>query len=577
MIGPTLMRLVILHYHIFKNAGSTIEDILDHSFGERFAKLETPTGEGLISNSDLVRFLDDRPHLRAFSSHQIRHPLPQAPGCLFFDICFLRDPIDRIRSIYVYFRRKPNAADPMSVLANQCELGDFVAGMIQDFPLFVKNVHVNLLACGGDSDEPEPRDLDRALQRMMATSFLGVVDCFAESAAAGAHALRCAFPELDCDRPAVNVSDGLQGTVASRTEKLRQACRPDVYQELLRLNVLDRQLVDRARAEVLRRFRQVPQRAARPVPPVKPRALPAAGIFTTARRFISLAPYWRELSGSPRKTLFDADCYRASSPEDGAGRSHPLLHFLVRGAYQGRRPHPLFDPAFYLRKYPDVAAAGVNPLAHYLKHGAAEGRQPHPLFDPAFYLDRNPDVRRAGTNPLVHYVRHGAAEDRKPLALFEPGHYRRRSPDAPAGGRNLLAHFLESGGRAASPHTLFDCEGYLEAHPEAAGLNPLVDYLLRARDSHPDAESPHVASALLARLTIQDADVLVVCLDAGSHAIYEAWKSWAVRQGISASVALVWPDACGVAQWIAEPQQLPFLQAVGFDQIRAQASSMPVA
>ena len=96
----------------------------------------------------------------------------------------------------------------MSDLANRATLGDFVAGMIQDFPLFVKNVQVNLLACAGDSDEPEQRDLDLAIQRMLATSFLGVVDCFDQSVVAGAHALRRAFPELDCDRPPVNVSGG---------------------------------------------------------------------------------------------------------------------------------------------------------------------------------------------------------------------------------------------------------------------------------------------------------------------------------------------------------------------------------
>jgi hypothetical protein len=573
MIGPALMRLVILHYHIFKNAGSTIEDILDHSFGERFAKLETPAGEGLISNPDLVRFFDARPNLRAVSSHQVRHPLPEARGYLFFDICFLRDPIDRIRSIYTYFRQKPNPADPMSELANRTALGDFIAGMIQDFPLFVKNVQVNLLACTGDSDEPEPRDLDLAIQRMLATSFLGVVDCFDQSVIAGAHALRWAFPELDCDRPAVNVSDGLEGTVASRIEKLRQACSQEVFEELLRLNSLDCQLVDRARAEVRRRFAQVPRRTARPVQPAKRRAPASAGFFTTARRVVSLVPYWRQITGSARKTLFDADYYRNS-----------LLHFLVEGAYQGRQPHPLFDPAFYLRKYPDVAAAGANPLCHYLKHGAAELRQPHPLFDPGFYLDRNPDIRRAGLNPLVHYVRHGAAEDRKPLPLFEPSHYRNSCAEAPSRGQNLLAHFLESGARAASPHPLFDCEAYLDAHPDAAaqGVNPLVDYLLS--DAAVPA-GPLPESAAIAHIDIQDVQVTVVLLAASldsktpedRRAIHQAWKSWAARQGISGSVALVWPDARGLARWVADPQQQPFFDAVRLDQIRAQAGPVPPA
>lgn len=573
MIGPALMRLVILHYHIFKNAGSTIEDILDHSFGERFAKLETPAHEGLISNPDQVRLFDARPGLRAFSSHQIRHPLPEARGYLFFDICFLRDPIDRIRSIYTYFRQKPDPADPMSDLANRTALGEFIAGMIQDFPLFVKNVQVNLLACGGDSDEPEPRDLDLAIQRMLATSFLGVVDCFDQSVAAGAHALRCAFPELDCARPAVNVSDGLEGTVASRTEKLRQACSPQVYEELLRLNALDRQLVDRARAEVLRRFRQIPQRTVRRVQREKRRAQASAGFFTTARRVVSLAPYWRQLSGSALKTLFDADYYRNS-----------LLHFLIEGAYQGRQPHPLFDPAFYLRKYPDVAAAGVNPLCHYLKHGAAELRQPHPLFDAGFYLDRNPDIRRVGVNPLVHYVRHGAAEDRKPLPLFEPSHYRNSCAEAPGCGGNLLAHFLESGAGAANPHPLFDCEAYLDAHPDAAaqGANPLVDYLV-SDAAHPAGPMPE--SAALVHIEIQDVPVTVVVLAESldsktpeeRRAIHEAWKSWAAHQGISGNVALLWPDTCGRAQWLAEPQQQPFFDAVCLDQIRAQAHPAPSA
>src|SRR5580693_3982290 len=178
---PDLMRFVLLHYHVFKNAGSTIEDILDHSFGERFGTLETAVGGGLVSNEDLIRYLDARPELRALSSHQIRYPMPAVPGYLFFDICFLRDPIDRLRSFYDYFRQRPNPADPMSGLANNCSLGDFVAGMVAEHSLFVRNNQVNLLACGGDSDEPNESDFELAVRRMMAASFLGVVDCFEQS------------------------------------------------------------------------------------------------------------------------------------------------------------------------------------------------------------------------------------------------------------------------------------------------------------------------------------------------------------------------------------------------------------
>jgi len=524
------MRFVILHYHLFKNAGSTLESILDHSFGERFGTLETPVDGGLISHRELVRFLDRRPELCAFSSHQIRYPLPQAPGYLFFDICFLRDPLDRLRSFYDYFRQRPNPADPVSDLANHCTLGDFAAGMIRDHSLFIRNNQVNLLACGGDSDEPGERDLELAIRRMAESSFLGVVDCFEQSVVAGAAALRPAFPELDCARPAVNVSRGMQGTLAGRIAELREACRPEVYDELLRITALDRRLVDHAREEVLRRFARVRPRTVRPA--VRPdRPLPKAHSAASVRQIIGLAPYWRELAGTARRTLFDVDYYRAS-----------LLHFLLNGAYQGRKPHPLFDPAFYLRKYPDVAAAGLNPFCHYLKHGYKELRQPHPLFDPVFYLERNPDVRDARVNPLLHYLRHGAAEDRKPHPLFEPKYYNSNCAEKPEPGRNPLVHFLESGAAAASPHPLFDCDAYLAAHPDVAerGLNPLVHYL--DSPGFPDIEA---ASGI--ELNIQDVQL----------------------------TAMFRQDDQGLTHWIAEPQQLPFLRATGIDQIRAQANPSP--
>lgn len=78
-----------------------------------------------------------------------------------------------------------------------------------------------------------------------------------------------------------------------------------------------------------------------------------------------------------------------------------------------------FDGYYYLNRYPDVAAAAADPLIHYVRRGAREGRFPHPQFDSRYYLDANPGVRRAGINPLAHYVTRGAAEGRRPNAWID--------------------------------------------------------------------------------------------------------------------------------------------------------------
>jgi hypothetical protein len=110
---------------------------------------------------------------------------------------------------------------------------------------------------------PSEQELECATAVMLKTWFLGVVDCFDESVIAGEHFLRPMFPSLDCDYLPANVTKGMNGTVDERVHSLQDACGRHVYEELLRLNALDRELVARARAEVMRRFRIVPDHTAR--------------------------------------------------------------------------------------------------------------------------------------------------------------------------------------------------------------------------------------------------------------------------------------------------------------------------
>ena len=241
------MRFVILHYHFLKNAGMSVESILHRSFGSFFSSIDTGERDGHITEEFLLDHLRRNPLLKAVSSHQIRYPVPRVPGFLFFDLCFLRDPFDRIRSTYDYFREKPAEGDPVSDFANRLPLGAFIARMIEEMPWHINDAQVNLLANGIANDPPTAQDFERAVSKMLQTSFLGVVDRFSESLIAGQHFLRPVFPTLDCSAEMENVS-------ATRAGSVRAACEPRVYGELLRLNVYDVKLVEMARAEVERRF-----------------------------------------------------------------------------------------------------------------------------------------------------------------------------------------------------------------------------------------------------------------------------------------------------------------------------------
>lgn len=400
------MRFVILHYHILKNAGSTIEDILDRSFGDRFARVDTPDRNGILSASELLSFIKADPQLLAVSSHHIRHPLPVDPQTLFFDVCFVRDPIDRVRSMYDYFRKRPVPGDGPSDLANSAAPGDFVKGMVRDFPLQIQDVQVNLIAEAGDSENLTQADLAIAIDRLRVSSFPGVVDCFDESIVAGEYSLRHVFPQLNCALPAVNVSGGLKGTVESRTAELRQLCEPEIFAELLRINELDFELVAQTRKEVLRRYRNVPQNE------MRRRAF--------AERVSATGP-------AP-----------VAVPRVRKAALRPLRAALARTL------KPLFDEAFYLDRYPDVKNAGLDPMLHYLVHGSAEGRKPHPWFQPDYYLLQCPEAGCGNGYPLRHFLSSPPHEIANPHRLFDCIAYLREHPQVLATRQNPLLHFLHA-------------------------------------------------------------------------------------------------------------------------------------
>jgi hypothetical protein len=259
------MRKVLLHYHFFKNAGSTIENILDRSFGECYGRIETADPDGHVTEPMLLDYIQRHGFIQALSSHQFRYPKPAVSGLLFFDICFLRDPLDRIRSIYDYLREKPFPGDPLTDLARNEPLGRFVARALKEVPHKICNVQTAILGSKNSSEPDSVIDgFADAMNRIFEISFLGVVDSFDQSFAAGQYLLSTFFPRLVYrSMDPVNHTRGLDDTLEERIGRLRKACDPSVYDELVHRNRLDCALVDLARDEVQRRLMLTPDPKAR--------------------------------------------------------------------------------------------------------------------------------------------------------------------------------------------------------------------------------------------------------------------------------------------------------------------------
>lgn len=101
-------RTVIVHYHIYKNSGTSFDHVLRHSFGDRHESFDGPFPFFLIDQLQLGRIIRGRPGTVAFSSHQIMLPHPSSLDFRVLAVTLLRHPILRAGSIYRFKRLHPD-------------------------------------------------------------------------------------------------------------------------------------------------------------------------------------------------------------------------------------------------------------------------------------------------------------------------------------------------------------------------------------------------------------------------------------------------------------------------------------
>ena len=99
-------RIVICHYHIYKNSGSTFDRVLRGCFGDHHAAFDSPIPHFQTNQEQLVEIVSQNPSLTSVSSHQIYLPLPATMAFRAVGIVFVRHPLLRIRSIQRFEQRQ---------------------------------------------------------------------------------------------------------------------------------------------------------------------------------------------------------------------------------------------------------------------------------------------------------------------------------------------------------------------------------------------------------------------------------------------------------------------------------------
>ncbi|MGO9011013.1 MAG: sulfotransferase family 2 domain-containing protein [Bryobacteraceae bacterium] len=256
-------RYVIVHYHIFKNGGSTVEYVLAREFTERFATVHGGDPDATLDAADLIEFLRQYPDIAAVSSHHLRYPKPLSRQTVFFDCCFLRDPLARLYSTYHHFRR----SDSDLVLARWARSygpREFAMRLIDEAPHQVSDVQVMQLANGGAFTRPaDEKDLERAVAVVREMAVPGLVEMFDESLAIAEYFLRPAFPTLRLEYVPQNVGDAAGYATEPSREYWEGVWGEALCGRLLRMNEMDLELVRRTKSEIQRRLARVPRAAER--------------------------------------------------------------------------------------------------------------------------------------------------------------------------------------------------------------------------------------------------------------------------------------------------------------------------
>jgi hypothetical protein len=238
--GRGQKRSLVLHYHLFKNAGTSVDEVLRSNFGAGWANAEFHVRRRQPNVHQVEEWIAAHSDVCCLSSHTALFPLPRLDGLSVTPVIFVRHPLDRIHSAYE-FERRQSADTPGARLARQAGFADYVRARLAKQDGQVRNFHVVRLApypTGGGTS------LERALRAVDDLPFVGLVEDFAQSMTRMEAVLAGSFPQFRAFGAKANAWRG-GATLEDRLAQIREELGAELHAELVAANAEDMVLFEK--------------------------------------------------------------------------------------------------------------------------------------------------------------------------------------------------------------------------------------------------------------------------------------------------------------------------------------------
>ena len=235
--GSPGVRHVILHYHLFKNAGTSLDRAFQDNFSSEWVNADT--GNKKIPTDSLVAFIRQHPHGRVFSAHNMTLPPPVIDGVAIFPVTLARHPIDRVLSIY-RFERQQQSNTPGARHAKELDFAGYVRwrlGRDRLLTHFLIN-HFSAAPPG------QVGTLSAAIAQCHQMPFIGIVEKYNLSLDVLARLLRPAFPHIRLPSYRLNANAERANMLTERLAQTKAELGDELFEELLDRNNDELQLYE---------------------------------------------------------------------------------------------------------------------------------------------------------------------------------------------------------------------------------------------------------------------------------------------------------------------------------------------